>query len=208
MPKLSSESQLSLNSAVSRYNEDVYQIQEYLDGRGISPEAANSYLLGYVAEPFIAEHEPYNHRLCIPYITAGGVVNAKFRCIKEHECKRAGCVKYLGLPGRNNLYNVSALFDADNAVAVCEGELDALVLSVSGVPAVGIPGASAYQPHYRYIFEDYARVVVFTDGDEAGAKLGSVLQERCKAVVVRLPDGEDVNSMIIKGELQWLTSKM
>lgn len=204
MAKLSKEQSDTLGSAVSSYQEqlsDHDSALEYLSARGISHQAAIEYRLGYVAEP-AQDHEQYQGRIAIPYLTQGGVVNIKFRSLGD------GKPKYLGLPGRNHLYNVQALFRAGDCIAVCEGELDALMLSVSGVPSVGIPGATNWQKHYRYIFDDFTRVVAFCDGDEAGKKWGEMLRERVGAVPVNCPQGQDVNQVILNGELEWLKEKL
>jgi DNA primase len=73
---------------------------------------------------------------------------------------------------------------------------------------VGIPGATNWQKHYRYIFDDFTRIVAFADGDEAGKKWGEMLREKVGAVVVNLPEKQDVNSLILDGKLDWLRSKL
>lgn len=210
MTKLSEDSLNSLEASVSYYQEHVHLAADYLEARGIDESGVDTYRLGVVPDGDLPlpEHDEYRGRLAIPYLTQGGIVNIKFRCLKDHSCKDAHHAKYNGLPGRNNLYNVRALFDASDTIAVCEGELDALLLSLSGVPAVGIPGASAWQKHYRYIFADFTRIVVFTDGDEAGKKLGATLREAVGAIPVRLPVGKDVTDMIVGGEFEWLLSRL
>ena len=211
MTKLSEDSLAMHEASVSHYQSHLGQAEAYLAARGIDSSAANTYRLGVVpleGDLPLPEHDEYRGRLVIPYLTEGGIVNMKFRCLKDHSCKEVKHAKYTGLPGRNNLYNVRALFDASETLAVCEGELDALVLSVSGVPSVGIPGATAVQKHYRYIFADFTRIVVFTDGDEAGKKLGATLREQVGAIPVRLPEGRDVTDMIVGGELEWLTDRL
>src|SRR6267143_57569 len=106
MPLLSNELRSTLGKAASQYHQGVASALGYLEGRGISPAAVDSYRLGVVP-------------------TAGDLE------VKDHECKAEHCVKYLGLAGRNNLYNVSALFSAGDTIAVCEGEMDSLVLTMS-----------------------------------------------------------------------------
>ena len=77
-----------------------------------------------------------------------------------------------------------------------EGEIDCITLNQLGVPAVGVPGAKNWKPHYRLLMEDYDRVVVLCDGDQAGREFGREVAERVDGVeLVHLPDGEDVNSL-------------
>src|SRR5690606_14322833 len=60
---------------------------------------------------------------------------------------------------------------ASNEISICEGEMDALVLNMLGIPAVGIPGATFWENRWRRILEGFSRIWVWGDPDEAGAKL-------------------------------------
>lgn len=205
MSRLSSESLASHERAVAQYQEHVGEVAQYLEDRGIAGSAVDTYRLGYVPKDetlAVSEHDEYRGRLAIPYLTQAGVVQIKFRSMDGSK------PKYTGLPGTNRLYNVQALFDADDTIAVCEGELDALLLSVSGCPAVGVAGATNLPKHYRYIFADFTRVVVFRDGDDAGKKMGNTWREAMGAIPVKLPDGMDVTDMIVGGQLEWLMSRL
>jgi len=74
---------------------------------------------------------------------------------------------------------------------------------------VGLPGASSWKPHYARILEDYSKVLVFADGDEAGRKLGNLLAEEVGALVVTLPNGLDCNDAFLHNDYgpQWLREK-
>ncbi len=203
MKPLSSEQRGWLEAACQSFEAHRESVLGYLEGRGISESAAGTYRLGFVPETATEGFEQYAGMLSIPYLTPAGVVNFKFRRLD------GGKPKYLGLSGRNALYNVRALFDATDTIAVCEGELDSLVLSVSGIPAVGIPGATNWQQHYRYIFQDFSRVVAFCDGDEAGKGLGKLLAEKVDARPVHLPDGMDVSDMLLEPDgLDWIKARI
>lgn len=196
------EQRLSYELAASRYQAALAadtSAQAYLMGRGFGPEVAGTFRLGVVTDP-IPGHESYRGRLAIPYITPSGVVNFRFRCLRQHSCSETGCSKYLGLEGREtNLYNVLDLKRPGDALAVCEGELDAVTLSMCGVPAVAVPGATNWKKHFRLCLEDFTRVYAFGDGDDAGKGLSKKLIEAVRAIPVRLPRGEDVNSLYLKG---------
>ena len=197
---LTQEQRNSLESQTSRYQEHLYLAAEYLDGRGITEDTAVSARLGVVDEPIHGDSDaPYN-RLTIPFLTRSGVVDIRFRCIREHDCGESGCPKYLGRPGSNlRIYSVGNLVSAGSTIGVAEGELDALVLNQLGFPSVGLPGAEAWKRHWHRLFEDFERIVVFGDGDSAGARfIRKFLDEFPQSAEgIQLPDQEDVNSMYL-----------
>lgn len=195
------EQRLSFAQAASQYQRDLAvhtDAQAYLESRGFTEQVAQQFRLGVVTSPLVG-HERYRGRLAIPYLTPAGPVNFRFRCLEQHGCSEAGHGKYLGLEGlETNLYNVGDLKKTGDGVAVCEGELDAITLSMSGIPAVAVPGASSWKKHYRLCLEDFTRVYAFGDADDAGKSLNKKLIESVRAVPVRLPKGEDCNSLYLK----------
>jgi DNA primase len=198
---LTNEQRASFETAVSRFQSDLEvdtAAQGYLESRGIGPEAAHGYRLGVVGSR-ISGLEQYMGRLSVPYLTPAGVVNFTFRCLKDHVCKDEGCPKYLGLEGMDrNLFNVLDLKKPGDTICVAEGELDALTLSMCGLPAVGVPGVENWKKHWAKVLEDFARILVFADGDKAGRKLGGFLAREVRAIPIRMPDGSDVNSLYIE----------
>lgn len=196
------EQRLSFAQAASQYQRDLAvhtDAQAYLESRGFTEQVAQQFRLGVVTSPLVG-HERYRGRLAIPYLTPAGPVNFRFRCLEQHGCSEAGHGKYLGLEGlETNLYNVGDLKKTGDGVAVCEGELDAITLSMSGIPAVAVPGASSWKKHYRLCLEDFTRVYAFGDADDAGKSLNKKLIESVRAVPVRLPKGHDVNSLYLEG---------
>jgi hypothetical protein len=95
------EQRLALGAATSQYRQDLAgdsPTQAYLLGRGFTEEVANRFKLGVVSHPIVG-HERYVGRLMIPYETPSGVVNARFRCLRQHSCSEAGHGKYVGLAG-------------------------------------------------------------------------------------------------------------
>jgi DNA primase len=168
---------------------------EYLAGRGIDQEAARSRGLGVVRDP-IPGHDHLVGRLSIPYLTDSGTVNMNFRCMQDHSCKELKHPKYKMWQGlETNLYNVKALADAKSAIAVAEGEIDALSSTLAGIPCVGVGGASKWLDHWNNIFEDFERVYVWQEGDDAGEKFADRVVSEVNAIRVTLPSGEDVNSI-------------
>lgn len=188
-----------LGGLAERYHQSLDdRTASYLDARGIGPDAARGFLLGLVVEADPA-HAQYEGRLSIPFLTPTGVVSMRFRCLADHACKDHKHGKYLGMSGEDTrLFNVQALHDAGSEVAIIEGELDALVSTVSGLPAVGASGVNNWKPYYYRLFEDYERVVVIGDGDTAGREfVGSLSSHMSNSIRRPMPEGQDVNSYVL-----------
>jgi DNA primase len=189
-------------SAASTYQSDLAadtSAQAYLEKRGFSPQDAATFRLGVVNRPLVG-HEGYRGRLVIPYITPAGVVNMRFRCLRKHDCKAENCPKYLGPEDRKaNLYNVLDLKKDSSFVGITEGELDAMTLSICGIPAVGVPGVEGWEPYFARCLADFDVIYSFADGDTAGRKFSKFLAKEAKARIVRLPQGQDVNSIYQEG---------
>lgn len=203
---LSSSARATLLQATERYETAVYELAEFLGARGIDEKAALSARLGRVSDP-LPEHERHKGMLAIPYLTPAGPVAIKFRCVEDHECKEHGHAKYDAPAGQHaRLYNVAALHSDGDVVAVCEGELDALVMSeVVGIPAIGIPGASHWQDHWARAFADYERVLILADNDsrEDGSNPGLRHAEKlAKKIpgsrVVLPPKGMDASEWVLE----------
>jgi len=184
----------SLESAVTHYQRFIGQAEEYLASRGLTLQDVDIHRLGVVDEP-LPGHENYKGRLVIPYLTKTGVVDVRFRAMGESD------VKYLGLPGaKTHLYNVLSTFNAQDAIAVCEGEIDTITLNKCGIPSVGVPGVNNWKKHYTRILQDFETVYVFADGDQPGTDFAKNLARELSTVtVIQMPDGEDVNSAYCKG---------
>lgn len=184
----------SLESAVTHYQRFIGQAEEYLASRGLTLQDVDTHRLGVVDEP-LPGHENYKGRLVIPYLTKTGVVDVRFRAMGESD------VKYLGLPGaKTHLYNVLSTFNAQDAIAVCEGEIDTITLNKCGIPSVGVPGVNNWKKHYTRILQDFETVYVFADGDQPGSDFAKNLARELSTVtVIQMPDGEDVNSVYCKG---------
>lgn len=200
---LSKEQRNLLEESTEIYSRSLFRVEDYLESRGLSPEFASGERLGYVEDPLPGQ-EQFRGRLSIPYVTRAGVVNLKFRRLEED-----GSPKYLNLPGfETNLYHVDSLFAQSEFICVAEGEIDALSLVSCGIPCVGVPGVKAWKPYYRRCFDDWPTIFTFCDGDEPGRDFGSFLAREIKARPIHCPEGEDLNSMLMKEGKQWITSKL
>lgn len=182
-----------------KYAANLDLASSYLSGRGISQATAEAVRLGVVVDPEPG-HELMVGRLAIPYITRTGIVDMKFRCTQHEDCKNEGCVKYLCLTGSNpHLYNVNAFFRESAVMGITEGEFDADILDYEvGIPAVGCPGAQAWQPHFARCFVGYENIYLFTDGDTAGREFAKkVAEDLPPLTVVNLPEKQDVTTVYL-----------
>lgn len=185
----------ALEEASLGYYASVVKAQDYLKQRGITGQMAQQFRLGYVETP-APGHEQYRGKLSIPYLTRAGVSTIRFRAIDGSK------PKYLSLPGDTpRLYNPEALFDTLPYICICEGELDAITMHAAcGIPAVGIPGASAWRDYFAPAFNGYTQVFIAadTDDDGAGMKFAEKVSKAIRnALITPMPDGHDVNSYFL-----------
>lgn len=191
-----------------QYLDHLPEAEEYLAGRGIGLEVAHSVGLGVVRDP-IPGHEGLEGRLAIPYLTPSGPVNMNFRCIQPHDCKAMGHRKYMTWAGlETTLWGVQFLNRANDYIAVAEGEIDALSSNIAKVPCVGISGAEKWQPWWNNVFEDFTRVYVWQEGDEAGKRFADMLVREVGAIRLALPDTQDVNSILVGQGPEALSSRI
>jgi DNA primase len=118
-----------------------------------------------------------------------------------HNCKEASCPKYLSLRGdKPTLYNTEALFSSSQTVAITEGEMDALVITeYAGIPAVGIQGVSAWNDVFAKTLNDFDKVLIVGDGDDAGKQMVERLVDAIpNAVGIDMPGGLDASDVYLK----------
>lgn len=188
-----------LIAQVAAWQDALLESEEALDflyGRGLVMDTINHFRLGYVPDG------KYAGTISIPYLlpeVRGGVpYSVRFRFIREHK------PKYLNGTGiRASLFNLNDLDKPD--VYVTEGEFDAMILHQTGRAAVGVPGTQAFRDYYRWLF--VGPVTIFYDGDEPGRKASRLVYRHISSVVQKVfiidtPDGEDANSLFLKGELE------
>ena len=209
MQKLSRSQKDFLWEASQRYAKAVpgSAAEEYLESRGIP--ATNRFALGFVGDP-LPGHEMYRGCLASPYLrytpwddrwTAATI---RFRRID------GGKPKYMSPPGdKPRLYNTAALTRYFRDICITEGELDAVAADLAGVPAVGVPGASLWKSHFRELFLGYRNVNVLADGDAAGMEFArSVAKTLPNSRIIPMPDGHDVNSLVLEQGKQALLERI
>jgi DNA primase len=178
-----------LEKATSHYSKNIHMAEEYLIHRGLDLEVAREIRLGVVDNPLPGQ-EQFFGRLAIPYLTPTGPVDIRFRSLGPEE------PKYMGMPGtQTRMYNIRALHEAGDSIAVCEGEIDAITLHYKcGVPAVGVPFETIY---------------VFADGDQPGSDFAkSLSKEMQNVIVLQMPETEDVNSMFLINGADYFREKV
>jgi DNA primase len=201
----SNERKASLEARQLRYDQQRPNLRPYLAGRGLGPDTADRFRLGLVPA---GDDDPrrYHGRLAIPYNTPSGIVQIRYRCLDPHHGQGEqdrGCPKFLGDPGEKvTLYNAHATLRPSPICFLVEGEPDVwAVETLTGLPAVGVPGAKAWEahPYWARCFVGFDRLILPADGDDAGEHLASVVRKALPELeIVRLPDGDDANSVLAR----------
>jgi DNA primase len=108
------------------------------------------------------------------------------------------------------MYNAQAVLTAEGYICVTEGEIDSITTIVkTGHPAVGIPGANNWKPHYTKILDDFETVIVLADGDAPGLEFGKKISRELGNVnIVQMPEGHDVNSIVLQEGGEWLNERI
>lgn len=207
---------------------------EYLARRAITQPDIEQFCLGFVTEPLPGD-EQFAGRIAIPYLTPSGVRAIKYRCIADHDCKTSGGEfhhKYAQAEGQEqHLYNVAAYHSGLDVIGVTEGEFNAQAATVHlGLPTLGVPGAQQWKKHgwfWKLAFMDFSTVIIFADGDRPRCHCNPRHKEACptpkrvglelakqirgdaggNARIVRCPDDQDVNSMVVAGRVDELKRK-
>lgn len=189
--------------ATKRYRDSLPNspADEHLVKRGLV-SVKKQFALGYVSDP-LPGHEQYRGMLAIPYIRfphgpgkPAIIVSLRFRCLEDHEHNGHG--KYNTVTGdRPRLFNTLALIEPHDRVAITEGEVDAMTSTANGLPAVGLPGSTTWQEHFREPFLGYETVFVLADGDDPGRSFArTITKDLPNAKAILMPDGYDVNKLV------------
>ena len=191
--RLSKSQKELLEKATESYAQNLQEIVPYLQSRGITEQTATMFRLGFVREPEMG-HEPYVGKLAIPYLTPTGVIDIRFRSLNSD-----GGPKYMSRPGATtHIYNINALGNDSDVLAICEGELDTVVATQAGFSAVGLPGANNWKSFYNRVLADWSKVVLLCDGDNAGREMAKHLSRELDNVFpVFMPEGQDVNDVYL-----------
>lgn len=197
-----------LESATASYAatlKDSPEAIEFLKGRGITGDVALRFRLGCVLTP-LENHDGMQGMLSIPYITPTGVTAIRFRRL------HGDGGKYHQETGSfSPLFNVRDLHRPERYVAICEGELDAVVMSgLCGIPAVAIPGTGVWGKRgkiYSRLFQDYDKVFIVMDPDKAGQDVApNIAKYVPNPVNIILP--MDVNDTFIREGAEFIQREL
>ncbi len=180
--------------------------------RGLTRESVRSFRLGFVGAEPAAGHDDYVNRLSIPYVTRAGLVTIRYRAIVDgHKPKYINPAK-----DPNRLYNPEAFFQRSSWIAICEGEIDTITATQCGIPAVGVKGVDSWEKWFSRPFKGY-RVCILADGDPEDAVTGRrpgrelvrrIQEDLPEAVPFYMPEGDDVNSYVLKYGAEGLRKKI
>jgi len=165
-------------------------------------------------------YDRFRGRLVFPIRNDQGQVIAFSARLLEAEVKAA---KYINSPETPIFTKSRVLFGLERAkrpileagrVVVCEGQIDVLRCHAAGILHVVAPLGTAFTPEHARILKRYTqRVVLCLDADRAGLAAAervadilldqsdpgqSKVQSELGVEVVRLPAGEDPDSLILK----------
>lgn len=199
---LSDSQREALEEAVTSYQAALTaDAAKWLVARGINREAASTFRLGVVGNPFPG-HSRHRGFLVIPYLDRDGKpLMVRFRCLQEHDHRAYGHGKYMTLDGDiPRMFNVGAVHRAGDEIHICEGELDAVILSMLGLHAVAIPGAKLWFSRHRRMLAGFSRVWVWGDPDDAGAELTNKITRALRSAKgVRLKVGDVTDTYLAGG---------
>jgi len=173
---------------------------QWLTDRGLSEDTIIEAQLGYVGE----REQRYADCISIPYFDAtGNLQSVRYRHLREN-----ARLKYEAPKGdRRHLYNVRAT--DESVVAICEGEFDSLIVQQLGMAAVGLPGVTAWQRAWRWLFRNTDLVYVLVDHApqtnpealraevRARQKIAGQLSGVADVEIIDLPEGMDVTDLYL-----------
>lgn len=203
MQPLSNAQKKSLAKRVSTYHQQLLSMDgvnhlDYLTAeRGLTMETIERFQLGAVISPDESDRNAAG-MLAIPYLKPLGPRGLRFRKLPEDPRP----MKYLQAKGTElQLFNTEQLLKPNGWIAITEGEIDCMTAIQCGIPCVGLPGVSSWKNYYQPIFDGFERVLIIADADDKGqgetfaSKLAELVPE---PRIVRMPDGEDLNSFFVK----------
>lgn len=205
-PKQEDNTQYYIN-AVKKLTEEAPAL-EYLRKRGISPEVAVKYRVGYDSK-----YNTFNED------EEGKKQWTSWRCIIIPTGKSSYIARNIDQPaepakknryrkkGESLIFNSKALFEADKPIFIVEGELDALSIIEVGGQAVGLGSTSNYKKLISMIETEgipAQPLMLALDADEEGRKAEAKLiedLERLQASFYRCDiygTAKDANEALIK----------
>jgi DNA primase len=174
-PPPSKQQIISLDDVMNWHESMPPSRREYWIRRGLFDSTINEFMLGWDGKRYVI---PHLYRL-VPF-------GAKRR---QSEISDGIDAKYTSVTGsRAGLFNADCLWSTDKVV-ICEGEIDAMLLTQAGFPAVSsTSGAGTFKEDWAKLFSHVNQIWIMYDNDEAGRK-GELLVHASlrRAKIVRYP---------------------
>ena len=183
-------------------------ILDWFKGRGIEAKTVNEFNIAQTPKMFEGKQRMF---IAFNYYRDGELVSVKYR--------RAVNVKPYGYSQEKGceqiFYGLHLIQDQPKEIIITEGEIDCMsVYQATGKAALSVPtGAKAdyknasekgfhFLEDQRELINGAERIVIMTDGDEAGRGLANELSRRIgrdKCFRVRYPDEcKDANDVLLK----------
>lgn len=204
MPVPSDSLRAYLEKSSTQYHDQLSpDVSAYLATRGLDEGAMTRFRLGAVVDP-LPGHEQYTGCLSIPYLTpSGSVTSVRFRNLS------GSGPKYMTVAGdKPRLFNTEALERGTRGICVTEGEIDAITADMCGLPTIGVPGASSWQPVWARLIGQYDFVYTLSDDDEPGQEFAHKIgraSDNARNVVMT---GGDVNTFFLEHGAEELRRKV
>jgi DNA primase len=100
--------------------------------------------------------------------------------------------RVIGLGENPQLFNYHRVLkevEARTAILLVEGVFDAMKIAQAGFPAAALMDSSLSEAQEKLLTEDFERVILMLDGDEAGRSGASEIAARlCRKMFVRIVD--------------------
>lgn len=176
---------------------DSPRAMRYYEGRRISENSVNKFLLGY---------SDNQDMVIIPMHNTDGSVLVGFvaRSVEGKDFKNTP-----NLPKSRILFNLHRVKKYD-AVYVVESSFDAIRLDQNGIPAVATLGANVSKNQIELLTKNFNNVIVIGDNDDAGKGMKEKILDRLgsRATLITIPSRfKDIGDMTDE-DIQKLNTKI
>ena len=176
---------------------DSPRAMRYFEGRRISENSVNKFLLGY---------SDNQDMITIPMHNPDGSVLVGFvaRSVEGKEFKNTP-----GLPKSKILFNLHRVRKYDT-VYVVESSFDAIRLDQNGIPAVATLGANVSRNQTELLTKYFNRAIIIGDNDDAGKGMQEKILDRLgnRATLITIPSRfKDIGDMT-DDDIQKLNTKV
>src|SRR3989338_3244389 len=185
---------------VEKYHKAMLShIKQYLQGRGIEEPFINAYNLGY--GQFYGKSW-----ITIPIRATDG--NYAFFKLRQNPAEGNDKITY-PKGAHAQLYDWETIKETNDLIVICEGELDRLLLTGKGIPAItSTHGAMTFKPEWIDEIKKCRKIYICFDNDDAGRKGTTRIAKMLDDIghtgihVVSLPEevgeGGDVTDYFVK----------